>query len=106
MSEYLQLLEQRKSLDVLIETAYQAEREPAIAEARRLIRDYTLTSDECGFTGPQDVEMPVKKTRAPAAVKYVGPNGEKWTGRGRVPKWLVEAAALDGKSVWDFLVKS
>jgi DNA-binding protein H-NS len=92
MSEYLQLLEQRKSLDTRIEAAYQAEREPAIAEARKLIADYSLTSSECGFfSAPAVAPKPAKKTRRPAAVKYRGPNGETWTGRGKQPAWFAEA---------------
>lgn len=32
------------------------------------------------------------KPRAPVPVRYRGPNGETWTGRGRTPRWL---AALE-----------
>lgn len=106
VSEYLQLLEQRKSLDTLINAAYQAEREPAIAEARRLIADYNLTSSECGFfSAPAVAPKPAKKTRRPAAVKYRGPNGETWTGRGKLPAWLADAVR-EGRILADFLVQS
>ncbi|NGM20012.1 H-NS histone family protein [Roseomonas stagni] len=46
---------------------------------------------------------PGKKTRASAAVKYRGPNGEPWSGRGRPPRW-VQAVEAEGRSRSDFAV--
>jgi DNA-binding protein H-NS len=46
---------------------------------------------------------PEKKTRASAAVKYRGPNGEPWSGRGRPPRW-VQAVEAEGRSRADFAV--
>jgi DNA-binding protein H-NS len=37
------------------------------------------------------------KKRAAVPVKYKGPNGETWTGRGRMPRWLVTAEAAGKK---------
>lgn len=34
-------------------------------------------------------------------VKYRGPNGEEWSGRGRLPKWL-QVAEAEGKKREDF----
>lgn len=36
-------------------------------------------------------------------VKFRGPNGEEWSGRGRLPKWL-QVAEADGKKREDFKV--
>ncbi len=105
MSEYMQLLEQRKSLDTLIDAAYQSEREPAIAEVRRLIADYRLTPGECGFAHLEAFPTPVKKTRRPPPIKYRGPNGETWTGRGKMPAWIADAVR-GGRILDDFLVQS
>src|SRR4051794_40908079 len=38
-----------------------------------------------------------KSERAPVEAKYRGPNGELWSGRGRMPKWL-HAAEAEGKA--------
>lgn len=38
-------------------------------------------------------------------VKFRGPNGEEWSGRGRLPKWL-QVAEAEGKKREDFAVKS
>ncbi len=46
---------------------------------------------------------PGKKTRASAAVKYRGPNGEPWSGRGRPPRW-VQAVEAEGRSRNDYAV--
>ncbi len=46
---------------------------------------------------------PEKKTRASAAVKYRGPNGENWSGRGRPPRW-VQAVEAEGRSRNDYAV--
>jgi DNA-binding protein H-NS len=37
------------------------------------------------------------------APKYEGPNGEKWSGRGKKPRWLT-AAMSKGKRLEDFLI--
>lgn len=39
------------------------------------------------------------------APKYRGPNGEVWSGRGRMPKWL-QVAQAEGKSKDDYLIRS
>ena len=44
-----------------------------------------------------------KSERAPVEAKYRGPNGELWSGRGRMPKWL-HAAEAEGKSRESFLI--
>ena len=44
-----------------------------------------------------------KKLRAPAAVKYRGPNCEEWSGRGRKPTWF-HNAMIAGHSPEEFLV--
>lgn len=41
--------------------------------------------------------------RAKAAVKYRGPNGQEWSGRGRPPRWVAEVEA-QGKKLADFAV--
>jgi DNA-binding protein H-NS len=43
------------------------------------------------------------KSSAPAPVKFRGPNGETWSGRGLMPRWL-SAAVAQGKSKESFAV--
>lgn len=46
-----------------------------------------------------------KKSTAAVAVKYRGPTGETWSGRGLTPKWL-SALLAQGKTKEEFSVKS
>ncbi|MDR3371561.1 H-NS histone family protein [Rhodoferax sp.] len=43
------------------------------------------------------------KSGNPAPIKYRGPNGETWTGRGLAPKWLT-ALMAQGQSKESFLI--
>jgi len=43
------------------------------------------------------------KTSTPVAIKYRGPNGEAWSGRGLMPRWL-SAQVAQGKSKESFAV--
>ena len=45
-----------------------------------------------------------KRPAAAVAVKYRGPNGETWSGRGLTPRWLVGLVA-QGKNKEDFGIK-
>jgi DNA-binding protein H-NS len=44
-----------------------------------------------------------KKAAKPVEAKYRGPNGESWSGRGLMPKWM-QALVTEGKSKQDFAV--
>lgn len=46
-----------------------------------------------------------KKDKATVSVKYKGPNGETWTGRGLMPRWL-SSLVNEGHSKESFLIKS
>ncbi|MES2977176.1 MAG: H-NS histone family protein [Pseudomonadota bacterium] len=46
-----------------------------------------------------------KKTGAPVAAKYRGPNGETWSGRGLMPRWL-SALVAQGQSKESFAIKA
>ena len=46
----------------------------------------------------------VAKTKNPVAVKYVGPNGEKWSGRGIKASW-VQKIISDGGDIEAYRIK-
>jgi DNA-binding protein H-NS len=46
-----------------------------------------------------------RKASAPVAAKYRGPNGESWSGRGLMPKWL-SALVAQGQSKESFSVSA
>lgn len=45
-----------------------------------------------------------KKIAAPVAAKYRGPNGETWSGRGLMPRWLATLVA-QGRSREEFAIQ-
>ena len=47
----------------------------------------------------------VRKTGKVVAAKYRGPNGETWSGRGLMPKWM-SALVAQGKTKEDFAIKA
>ncbi|MBP0447397.1 H-NS histone family protein [Roseomonas sp. SSH11] len=54
--------------------------------------------------GPKtNVRKPRSDTGKAVAARYRGPEGETWTGRGRMPRWLTEAVQ-NGKAKEDFAV--
>lgn len=83
---YKELLKQREALELQISQARQVELADAIAQARAIVAEYSLST--------QDV-FPIARTRAgggstaKVAPKYRNPNtGDTWTGRGKPPKWI------------------
>ena len=46
-----------------------------------------------------------KKPSTPVAAKYKGPEGQTWSGRGLMPRWL-SALVAGGQTKEDFLIKN
>lgn len=108
MAAYHELLAQKDALEQQISDALRAESVEAIDTVRRLIYDYGLTAKDCGFSEfaePKAAVTAIKAPRVlgPAAIKYRGPNGETWSGRGRRPAWL-GSLIEDGRSADEFLI--
>ena len=98
MSTYKDLIAQRDALNVSIEEAKSTESVEAIDTVRRLIYDFGLTSADCGFhAGPTRAIVTPINTRTPAPIKYLGLNGETWSGRGKPPRWIVAYEAQGGQ---------
>lgn len=90
MPSYQELLAQRAELDRQIAAAQRAEKAEAIAAVKKLVADFGLSAEDCGFKGATGKG----KAKTVVAAQYRGPNGETWSGRGRTPNWL---AALEAQ---------
>lgn len=90
MPSYQELLAQRAELDRQISAAQRAEKAEAIAAVKKLVADFGLSAEDCGFKGGAGKG----KAKTVVAAQYRGPNGETWSGRGRTPNWL---AALEAQ---------
>ncbi len=53
---------------------------------------------------PARSKVKSKSAGAVVAAKFKGPNGESWSGRGLMPRWL-SALVAQGKSKEDFAIK-
>jgi DNA-binding protein H-NS len=83
----------QKDMDVLLRrkrAALKNEKPRIIAQMKVQITTYGITADELGLVN-------VKK-RGPAVQKYRDPQtGETWSGRGRVPRWVLDAESAGRK---------
>jgi DNA-binding protein H-NS len=98
---YLDLKAEAEELLRQADELREKEVEAVIEELKEKIRSYGITAQDLGFT-PARTSRTARKIYV--RVKYRGPNGEEWSGRGLTPKWLKEAVA-SGKSKEDFAVK-
>jgi DNA-binding protein H-NS len=56
--------------------------------------------------GKKSRKLPMRSSPvAPESIKFGGPHGETWSGRGRTPKWLVAAERL-GRAREEFRIAS
>jgi len=101
--EIAKLQKQAKALNV-------KRRAPVIASIVRSMREYDITVEEItralGKKPVKSASKPAGSAAAkrPVPVKYRHPKtGETWTGRGKAPRWIVQAEA-GGKQRSDYLV--
>ena len=99
MSSYQEILSQIEDLKRKAEDVRQQEMAGAIAEIKRLMAQFGVTSEDLGLTGRAGA---VKgKIRGTVAAKYRDPiSGKTWTGRGRRPGWVLDLEG-QGKSLDD-----
>jgi len=99
MPTYQEVLNQISELQKHAEDLRRQELAAVIKEVKAKIAEYGLSAADLGLSGKQS-----GKTTKPVAAKYRNQaTGETWTGRGRMPKWLVEAESC-GRSKDDFLI--
>lgn len=100
MSTYQDLMKQIENLQTQAEELRKKELQEVIADVKAKIQQFGLTASDLGFSGKAK-SSPSKST---VKAKYRDPaTGNEWSGRGRAPKWLVEAEA-GGKSRESFLI--
>ena len=71
-----------------------------VAEINKTIARYGINAKEINVLGKI---KEAKKSISPAKIKYRGPGGESWSGRGLKPRWLT-AQLEQGRNLADFLV--
>jgi len=100
MATYLELKQKAEKLMQEAEQMRVKELNDVIAELKEKINAYGLTAQDLGLTGATK-RRKAPGTKAPT-VKYRGPDGQTWSGgRGRKPRWVMDALA-QGKKLEDF----
>lgn len=88
-TSYKDLLAQRTALEAQIAEARKTEIADAIKKARGLVSEFSLTADD---VFPQGRKPSAAKGNT-VAPKYRDPaTGATWTGRGKAPTWIRDAA--------------
>ena len=100
---YRELCAEIESLQQQAEAARAKELATAVAEVRRMIKDFGLTAVDCGFAGTK--ASGAAKASKPAPVKFRHPDDASvtWSGRGKAPKWL-SALENEGRKRDEFRV--
>jgi DNA-binding protein H-NS len=93
------MLPKKSSLTTLSNQALCKLRDEIDEELRNRAESLQRTIDQ--LVGPKHQGGPRKEYKV--APKYKGPHGEKWSGRGRNPRWLTVAMS-EGKRPEDFLI--
>lgn len=97
-----QLLEIQK-LQEEVDSRLKELRTQALHEIQNLVDRFEIFSCEVKFK--ENPSMPRRRATAGTKVpmKYRGPNGELWSGRGRAPAWVREIEAK-GQTREDYLI--
>lgn len=98
MASYKELKAKAEDLMRQAEAARKAETAAVIAEIKKKMTEYGITLADLGGSAR------AAKSRKAVAAKYRNPaNGDTWSGRGRVPRWLVALEGI-GRKREEFLV--
>jgi DNA-binding protein H-NS len=95
-------LEELKALQKDVAAAIDDFHDRQKADARRALEDLAR---EKGFSLAELVALTPKKSRKPVAAKYAHPENPQitWSGRGRKPRWVIEALEA-GKTLEDLAI--
>lgn len=75
----------------------------AVQDIKSKMAAYGITIADLQGSGKARAGKSSAKSGTPAPIKYRGPNGETWTGRGLMPRWLAAQITL-GKTKDSFAV--
>jgi DNA-binding protein H-NS len=113
MNDLVKLRQQIADMEKQAAELQKKSRPAVLAQLREQMSAYGITAEELSRplakarskAAPAKPASPArgKKSAASSPIKYRGPQGQAWTGRGTAPRWLNELVAA-GKTRQDFLV--
>lgn len=74
-----------------------------ISMIKETMESYGITIDDLQGKVPKLAKTAGSKSANPAPAKYKGPNGETWSGRGLMPRWL-SALVNDGHTKEEYSI--
>ncbi|WP_421988705.1 H-NS family nucleoid-associated regulatory protein [Roseococcus sp.] len=100
-----------EELGLLSHAIEKARSDMATAGRAALLEEFRLKAERLGLsieelvgvTGGDGSRLQRSDAGKKVAAKYRGPNGEEWTGRGRMPTWMATAEA-EGHGRDEFLI--
>lgn len=99
MASYKELKAKAEELMRQAEAARKAETTAMISEIKAKMLEYGITVTDLGGGAKKSLH------RTPAVAKYHNPStGATWSGRGRLPRWLVDELAK-GRKREEFLIR-
>ena len=114
MNELVKLRQQIAEMEKQATELQKKNRPAVLAELREQMTAYGITAEELSRPAARATKPKTplakaaspaksKKPAVPSPIKYRGPEGQGWTGRGTVPRWLNDLLT-DGKVRDDFLI--
>jgi DNA-binding protein H-NS len=103
MTTLLEIQNQIAQLQKQAEEIKATEIANAVQDIKSKMAAYGITIADLQGSGKVRASKASAKSGTPAPVKYRGPNGETWSGRGLMPRWLSGQVA-QGKSKESFAV--
>ena len=70
---------------------------PAVRQVKALMKKLGISVADLADPSPEKRVKGVKKPAQKVAVKYRDENGNTWTGRGKTPRWMVDAEKAGNK---------
>jgi DNA-binding protein H-NS len=98
MATYAEIQAQITQLQQQAEAIKKHELAAVIADVKAKIAHYGLTAHDLGLAGST---LRGARKSTTSATRFVGPQGQTWSGFGRQPQWLHDAIAA-GKTKADF----
>ena len=103
MTTLLDIQNQIAQLQKQAEQIKATEHANAVQDIKSKMAAYGITIADLQGSGKPRAAKVSGKSGTPAPIKYRGPNGETWTGRGLMPRWLAAQITL-GKTKESFAV--
>lgn len=103
LNEKQEIEKQIQKLKRKMRTIHTRQRRPVITSIVRSMIEYEITPEEITEAYEKRNQRATSKATAPARFKNPK-TGDTWTGRGRPPRWIVEAESK-GQNRENFLIK-